>query len=110
MSSSSPVRGKPVNNHPDSLAQRRAELVELCAMQRVYLAEEVAALKSPLGGAGLGAIAGAQKPMLLAAAGVALGLLVTRPKRLLSALAGGLSVWKVARKVLPMLQRSQSDA
>jgi hypothetical protein len=105
MSSSSRVRGKPVNNHPNSLAQRRAELVELCAQQRVYLAEEVAALRSPLGGAGLAGMLGARKPVMLAVAGVALGLLVTRPKRLLSALAGGLSMWKVARKVLPMLQR-----
>jgi hypothetical protein len=109
MSSSLPVRGRPVNNHADSLAQRRAELVELCAAQRVFLAEEVAALRSPLSGAGLAGMLGAQKPVLLAAAGVALGLLVTRPKRLLSALAGGLSVWKVARKVLPMLGRHQSD-
>jgi hypothetical protein len=97
-----------VNNHPHSLAKRRAELVELCAQQRVFLAEEVSALRSPLGGAGLAGVLGAQKPLVLAAAGVALGLLVTRPKRLLSALAGGLSVWKVARKVLPILGRQSS--
>ncbi|MGZ5199655.1 MAG: hypothetical protein ACXWC4_07760 [Telluria sp.] len=95
-------------NHPHSLARRRAELIELCAQQRVYLAEEVAALSAPLGGAGLTGMLGAQKPVVLAVAGVVLGLLVTRPKRLLSALAGGLSVWKVARKVLPMLGRSSS--
>jgi hypothetical protein len=98
-----------VNNHPDSLAQRRAELIELCAQQRVYLAEEVASLRSPLGGAGLAGMLGAQRPIVLAVAGVALGLLVTRPKRLLSALAGGLSLWKVARKVLPMLGRAQNE-
>lgn len=97
-----------MNNHRHSLAQRRAELIELCAQQRVYLAEEVSALRSPLGGAGLPGMLGAQKPILLAAAGVALGLLVTRPKRLLSALAGGLSLWKLARKVLPMLSPAQA--
>jgi hypothetical protein len=98
-----------VNNRPDSLAQRRAELVDLCAQQRVFLAEEVAALRSPLGGAGITGVLGAQKPVVLAVAGIALGLLVTRPKRLMSALAGGLSLWKVARKVLPMLGRSQAE-
>jgi hypothetical protein len=107
MSSSFPVRDSPVNNHSNSLAQRRAELIELCAAQRAFLSEEVAALRAPLGGAGLAGMLGARKPVLLAAAGVALGLLVTRPKRLLSALAGGLSVWKVARKMLPMLERFQ---
>jgi hypothetical protein len=54
-------------------------------------------------------VLGAQKPVVLAVAGIALGLLVTRPKRLMSALAGGLSLWKVARKVLPMLGRSQAE-
>ncbi|GAB3455428.1 hypothetical protein GCM10027321_07880 [Massilia terrae] len=92
-----------------ALAQRRAELIELCELQRTFLAEEVDALRGPLEG-GLTGMLGVQKPLLLAAAGVALGLLVTRPKRLLSALAGGLSVWKVASKVLPMLARLRSQS
>ncbi len=87
-----------------SLARRRAELIALCAMQRSFLAEEVDALRGPLDG-GLAGMLGMRKPVVLAIAGVALGLLVTRPKRLLSALAGGMSVWEVARKVLPLLAR-----
>jgi hypothetical protein len=93
-----------VSDRSSSLAQRRAELIELCAMQRSFLAEEVEALRGPLDG-GLAGVLGFQKPLVLAMAGIALGLLVTRPKRLLSALAGGMSVWKVARKVLPLLAR-----
>lgn len=98
-----------MNKHAFSLAQRRAELIELCALQRGFLAEEVDALRAPLSG-GLAGMLGARKPLLLAVAGVALGLLVTRPKRLLSALAGGLSVWEVARKVLPMLARLRAGS
>lgn len=95
-----------MNNRPVSLAQRRAELVELCALQRTYLAQECEALRSPFSGGAVGGWIGANKTMILAVAGVALGLVVTRPKKLLSLAAAGFSVWKVARKVLPMLSRT----
>lgn len=98
-----------MSNRSSSLAQRRAELIELCAMQRSFLAEEVDALRGPLDG-GLAGMLGMQKPLVLAVAGIALGLLVTRPKRLLSTLAGGMSVWKVARKVLPLLARLRGQS
>lgn len=98
-----------MSNRSSSLAQRRAELIELCAMQRSFLAEEVDALRGPLDG-GLVGMLGMQKPLVLAVAGIALGLLVTRPKRLLSTLAGGMSVWKVARKVLPLLARLRGQS
>lgn len=78
-------------------------------MQRSFLAEEVDALRGPLDG-GLAGMLGVKKPLVLALAGVALGLLATRPKRLLSALAGGLSVWEVARKVLPVLARLRAGS
>jgi hypothetical protein len=96
-----------VNNHPNSLAQRRAELVELCAQQRVWLSEEVAAFRSPLGGAGLAGMLGAKKPVVLAVAGVAIGLLVTRPKRLLSALAGFISTI-ILKTVIPSIAGNDS--
>ncbi|GAB3397923.1 hypothetical protein GCM10027318_02110 [Massilia agilis] len=99
-----------VSKEAVSLAQRRAELIELCALQRGFLAEEVAALKTPFGGAGVGGFVAANKPVVLAVAGVALGLAVTRPKRVLKLAAAGLSLWKVAQKVLPLLARPGSQA
>jgi hypothetical protein len=98
-----------MNNRPVPLAQRRAELVELCAMQRSYLAQECEALRSPFSG-GVSGWLTSNKTMALAVAGVALGLVVTRPKKLLSLAAGGLSAWKVARKVLPMLAKPSDKA
>lgn len=98
-----------MNNRPASLAQRRAELVELCALQRTWLAQECETLRAPFSG-GVGGWLGSNKKMTLALAGVALGLLVTRPKKLLSLAAGGLSAWKVARKVLPMLASPSDQA
>jgi hypothetical protein len=88
-----------------SLAQRRAHLIEQCAHQRAFLAAECDALKAPFTGAGLKGYLGSNKPMVLAAAGVALGLVVVRPRRLLAVGAAALSMWKVARGVLPMLPR-----
>jgi hypothetical protein len=92
-----------------SLAQRRAELVELCAMQRSYLAQECEVLRAPFSGGMTGWLA-SNKKMALAVAGVALGLVVARPKKLLSLAAGALSAWKVARKVLPMLAKPSDQA
>jgi hypothetical protein len=99
-----------MNNQPVSLAQRRAELVEMCAAQRSFLAEEFDALKSPFGGHGVGGWLGTNKTMALAIGGVALGLAVARPKKLLSLAAAAVSAWKVARTVLPMLARPSDQA
>jgi hypothetical protein len=84
------------------LAQRRAELVELCALQRGFLAQECEGLRAPFS---FGAVRnlGANKTVMLAIGGAALGLAVVRPKRLLAMAAAGLSALKVARSVLPML-------
>lgn len=98
-----------MNKQAASLAQRRAELVEQCAHQRAFLAQECASLRAPLGGGGLRGYLGSHKAATLALAGVALGLLATRPKKLLSFTAAGLSMWKLARRVLPMLSRPRAD-
>jgi hypothetical protein len=90
-------------NNQLSLAQRRAQLIEQCAHQRLLLAQECEALRSPFTGAGLRDYLVSNKPMVLAAAGVALGLVVVRPKRLLAVGTAALSMWKVARTMLPML-------
>lgn len=78
-------------------------------MQRSYLAQECEALRAPFSGGMTGWLA-SNKKMALALAGIALGLVATRPKKLLSLAAGGLSAWKVARKVLPMLAKPPGQA
>jgi hypothetical protein len=98
-----------VNKQAASLAQRRAELVEQCAHQRAFLAQECASLRAPLGGGGLSSYLRAHKATTLALAGAALGLLATRPKKLLSFAAAGLSMWKLARRMLPLLSRLRGD-
>jgi hypothetical protein len=88
-----------------SLAARRIHLIEQCAAQRAYLAEELGVMRSPFSLDGLGQRLLANRKMLLAIGGVALGLVVTRPKRLLALAAGGLSLFQTVRKALPLLSR-----
>jgi hypothetical protein len=94
-----------MNDKPVSLAERRAQLVELCALQRDFLAQECEALRPQALGGGMLSQLATHKTAVLAAAGVALGLVITRPAKLLKFAAAGASVWKLARKVLPMLGR-----
>jgi hypothetical protein len=97
-------RCTPMKTEPTPLAARRAALVAQCAQQRVDLAHDLHALRTPLGG-GVRAWLGAHKTTLLGAGGVVLGLVATRPRRLLSLAATGLSVYKIARNLLPLLSR-----
>lgn len=92
------------------LAMRRAELVAQCAQQRQELGREVAEMKAPVSADGVSAYFAAHRKMLLGVAGVALGLLATRPKRVLSLAAAGLSVYKVARNLLPLVSRLRGNA
>jgi hypothetical protein len=87
------------------LAARRAQLIAQCAQQRESVAQELAVLRSPFSLDGLRARLPANNKLLLAVAGVALGLAATRPKRMLALAAGGLSLLKAVRKVLPLLPR-----
>lgn len=87
------------------LAGRRAALVARCAQQRDVICAEVAALRSPFSlDAMRGQFAGNGK-LKLALAGIALGLAVTRPRRLLALAGTGLSLWQTVRKVLPLIAR-----
>jgi hypothetical protein len=94
-----------MSNSAAHLAARRAQLIEQCAQQRASVAHELAALRSPFSLGGLRARLGANNKLLLAVAGVALGLAATRPKRMLALAASGLSLLKAVRKVLPLLPR-----
>jgi hypothetical protein len=96
-----------MSNEHKPLAARRAELVAQCEQQRQQVRQEFAELKAPVSADGLRTYLrtylATHRKMLLGVAGVALGLVATRPKRLLSLAAAGMSVYKVARGVLPLL-------
>ena len=88
----------------DTLAARRAALVERCADQRAQLAHEVAMLASP-GTLGLvPAYAIRHKQAALVAAGVAAALFVIRPKWAVGGVTAAMSLWQLALKVLPVLR------
>lgn len=93
-----------------TLDERRAALVARCAEQRVGLAFELQALRP---GGAVTTQALAQHPLanyllnhrklVMGLAATALGLAVTRPRRLFGLLGSALSGWKMARSVLGML-------
>lgn len=77
---------------------RRAALIARCAQQRLDAADEVRALVAPVStGIGL--------KVPLAIAGVVLGMIATRSGRAMPMITAGLSVWKLAKSLLPMLRR-----
>jgi hypothetical protein len=95
-----------MNSDRTPLALRRAQLVAECARQRGDMADQLNLLKAPVerigGAAGL---IGAHRKSLLAAAGVALGVLIARPKPVLGVVAAGASLWQIAQRVVPVVQR-----
>jgi hypothetical protein len=84
-----------------NLAARRAALIEECALQRDCLAQELALLRSPFSLEGLRERLASRNPLLLAAGGVLLGFVLTRPRRVLALAARGLSLLGTVRKLLP---------
>jgi hypothetical protein len=94
-----------MNNNAKSLAQRRTELVAQCAREREDLALEVAALRSPFSIGALQERLGGNRKLLLAAAGVGIGLLAMRPKRLLALASRALPLLGAVRRFLPLLPR-----
>jgi len=91
-----------MNSEKTPLAVRRAHLLAQCAQQRGDMADQLNLLKAPverIGGAGSFLLE--HRKTFLAGAGVALGLLIARPKRTLALAAAGASVWKMAQAALP---------
>jgi hypothetical protein len=95
-----------MNTELKRLAARRAELVAHCASQRVDAAQEFRALAIPVSAASLRGYLGSHMTTTLAVAGAVLGLLATRPKRAITLVSAGMSLWKLARKVLPLLSQA----
>jgi len=84
------------------LKVRRAHLIAECEQQRGDVAYELNLLKAPverIGGIGSSLLA--NRKALLAGGGVALGMLIARPKPVLALVATGVSTWKIVQKVLP---------
>jgi hypothetical protein len=94
-----------MSNKLSSLAARRAQLVEQCAAQRGYLAAELGALRAPFTLDGVRERLAGNSKLVLGAAGIALGLAVMRPRRLLALGTRGLALFGTVRKLLPMLAR-----
>jgi hypothetical protein len=94
------------NGEKTPLAVRRAHLVAECARQRGDLADHLNLLKAPVehvqGAAGF---IGAHRKSLLAGAGVAVGMMIARPKPVLGVIAACASLWQIAQRVVPVVQR-----
>lgn len=91
-----------MNSETTPLAVRRAHLIAECEQQRGAIAYELNLLKAPverLGGVGQSLMA--NRKVLLAGGGVALGMLIARPKPVLALVATGVSAWKIVQNVLP---------
>jgi hypothetical protein len=95
-----------MNSERTPLAIRRAQLVAECARQRGDMADQLNLLKAPVERiGGVAGSIGAHRKSLLAGAGVALGVLIARPKPMLGVVAAGASLWRIAQRVLPVVQR-----
>lgn len=85
-------------------AQRRAALVAQCAQQRMAVGAELQELLAPFSPGGWRQYLGAHGKLALTVAGVALGFVAVKPKRVLPLITAGLSVYKLARSALSMLR------
>jgi hypothetical protein len=95
-----------MNSEKTPLAARRAHLIAECARQRGELADELNLLKAPVerihGAAGF---MRDHRISLLAGAGVAVGVMIARPKPVFGVVAAGASLWQLAQRAVPMVQR-----
>lgn len=92
-----------MSSSPEQLAARRRLLVLQCAEQRATFTLDVARLKSPATMGGTTGFVAQHKTAVLAAAGLGLGIIATKPKWVVAAVTTGLSAYKLAQKVLPVL-------
>ena len=95
-----------MNSEHTPLAVRRAHLVAECARQRGDMADQLNQLKVPVDRVGsAGGFVAEHRKAVLAGAGVALGIIIARPKRVLALAAAAMSAWKMVQSALPMVQR-----
>ena len=95
-----------MNSETTPLAVRRAHLVAECARQRGDLADGLNLLKAPVERVqGATEFLRSHRKSVLAGAGVALGMLIARPKPVLAVAAAGASLWQLGQRMLPLVQR-----
>lgn len=87
----------------EQLAARRRLLIAQCAEQRGQMTYDVTLLRTPSAMGGTTGYVAQHKKTILAAAGLGLGVLVTKPKWVVAIVTTGLSAYKLAQKVLPVL-------
>ena len=92
-----------MNTKSEQLALRRKALVAECAEQRLQVTHEVTLLKTPSAMGGTTGYVVQHKGWIMAAAGLGLGFLVTKPKWVVGAVTAGVSAYKLAQQVLPVL-------
>ncbi len=96
----------------ETLALRRQALLVQCRMQRVMLAAEVRTLVAPIAPAGWRQNLLPKLKVPLAIAGVIVALVAAKPGRAMPLMQLGVTLWGIARAVLPRLrtQQAQQDA
>ena len=92
------------------LATRRAELLAESAAQREALGYFAMQLSQPITGDGWTArlLKGGKVPLILG--GVALGFLLTRPRKLVPLATGAFGMWRMIQPVLETIRQARSAA
>lgn len=92
------------------LARRRAELLAESSAQREALGYFAGQLAQPLQGDGLSArlLKGGKVPLILG--GIALGFLLTRPRKLVPLATGAFGLWRMVQPVLETIRQARSAA
>ncbi len=86
-----------MSNKSQDLARRREELVARCRLQRAEVANEFAAFRPPVTLGGAAGFVARHKMTALALAGVVIGLVAYRPKKVLALGTAALSMYKMAQ-------------
>ena len=87
----------------EPLAVRRRLLAAQCAEQRAQISADVTLLRTPSAMGGTTGYVVQHKKAILTAAGVGVGILLTKPAWVVGAITAALSAYKLAQKVLPVL-------
>lgn len=93
----------------ETLALRREALLVQCRMQRVMLAAEVRTLVEPIAPAGWRQNLLPRLKVPLAVAGILVALVATKPGRAMPLVQLGVTLWGIARTVLPLLRRQPAE-
>lgn len=87
-----------------TLARRREALIERCRLQREQLAARQMEIRQSLSSfGGIAVIAARTRKNPLPLAGLLLGLIIMRPKRLLSLAVSVATAWKAWRALAPVV-------